>query len=75
MATKAEKKGDYYSITGSKMWISQAAEADLFLVFANADPSKGYKGITAFVVEKDMGVVIAKKESKVRCGDKNEKSL
>jgi alkylation response protein AidB-like acyl-CoA dehydrogenase len=47
------------------MWITNSAEADIFLVFANVDPSKGYKGITCFVVEKDMGVEIAKKESKV----------
>jgi alkylation response protein AidB-like acyl-CoA dehydrogenase len=46
-------------------WISNSAEADTFLVFANVDPSKGYKGITCFVMSKDMGVEIAKKEKKV----------
>ena len=47
------------------MWITNSYEAEIFLVFANVDPSKGYKGITCFVVEKDMGVKIAKKEIKV----------
>ncbi|KAJ1674532.1 hypothetical protein EV182_003092 [Spiromyces aspiralis] len=65
LATRAEKKGDYWVINGSKMWISNSGEAELFLVFANADPSKGYKGITCFIVEKDMGVKIAKKEKKL----------
>lgn len=46
-------------------WITNSYEAETFLVFANADPSKGYKGITCFIVEKDMGVQIAKKEKKV----------
>lgn len=43
--------GSYYTLNGSKLWISNAVEAGVFLVFANADPSKGYKGITAFVVD------------------------
>lgn len=47
------------------MWITNSAEAELFLVFANVDPSKGYKGITCFLVEKDSGVQIAKKEQKL----------
>jgi len=47
------------------MWITNSGEAETFLVFANVDPSKGYKGITCFVVEKEMGVQIAKKEKKV----------
>lgn len=46
-------------------WISNSAEAETFLVFANVDPSKGYKGITCFIMSKDMGVEIAKKEAKV----------
>lgn len=66
LKTRAEKKGDYYVLNGSKLWITNSGEADIFLVFANVDPSKGYKGITCFIVEKDMGVQIAKKESKVR---------
>uniref|UniRef100_A0A7S0CWR8 Short/branched chain specific acyl-CoA dehydrogenase, mitochondrial n=1 Tax=Amorphochlora amoebiformis TaxID=1561963 RepID=A0A7S0CWR8_9EUKA len=55
-----------YRITGNKLWISNAAEAGIFLVFANVDPTKGYKGITAFVVERDApGLVIGKKEDKL----------
>jgi short/branched chain acyl-CoA dehydrogenase len=48
------------------MWITNSMEADFFIVFANLDPSKGYKGITAFIVEKGMkGFSIAKKEKKL----------
>jgi hypothetical protein len=48
------------------MWITNSMEAEFFIVFANLDPSKGYKGITAFIVEKDMkGFSIAKKEKKL----------
>lgn len=46
------------------MWITNSGEAEYFLVFANVDPSKGYKGITCFMVEKEWGVQIAKKEKK-----------
>ncbi|RKP24606.1 acyl-CoA dehydrogenase/oxidase, partial [Syncephalis pseudoplumigaleata] len=65
LKTRADKQGDHYVITGSKMWITNSAEADIFLVFANVDPSKGYKGITCFAVEKEWGVEVAKKESKL----------
>ncbi|KAF0438097.1 acyl-CoA dehydrogenase NM domain-like protein [Gigaspora margarita] len=65
LKTRAEKKNGYYVLNGSKMWITNSAEADIFLVFANLDPSKSYKGISCFVVEKDMGVKVAKKESKL----------
>lgn len=47
------------------MWITNSHEADFFLIFANVDPSKGYKGITCFIATKDMGVQIAKKEQKL----------
>lgn len=63
-ATPSED-GSYYTLEGGKMWITNASEAEVFLVFANVDPSKGYKGITCFVVDKDMGVQIAKKEKKL----------
>ncbi|KAI8906709.1 acyl-CoA dehydrogenase/oxidase [Gorgonomyces haynaldii] len=59
MKTNAKKVGNKY------MWITNSYEADIFVVFATVDPSKGYKGITAFIVEKDWGVKIAKKESKL----------
>lgn len=66
LRTKAEKTASGYRINGSKMWITNSIEAHLFIVFANLDVSKGYKGITAFVVEKDAkGFSIAKKEKKL----------
>lgn len=66
MKTKASKTTDGYKISGSKMWITNSMEANFFIVFANLYPDKGYKGITAFVVEKGMkGFSIAKKEKKL----------
>mgnify|MGYP002718682573 FL=1 len=66
LQTKAEKTADGYKLNGSKMWITNSMEAGVFIVFANIDPSKGYKGITAFIVEKDTpGFSIAKKEKKL----------
>lgn len=66
LATKATETSSGYKINGSKMWITNSVEADFFIVFANLDPSKGYKGITAFIVEKNMkGFSIAKKEKKL----------
>ncbi|KAI8610834.1 acyl-CoA dehydrogenase/oxidase [Chytriomyces sp. MP71] len=65
LQTRAEKKGDKWVINGSKMWITNSYEADVFLVFANVDPSKGYKGITCFIVHRSDGVKIAKKEIKL----------
>ncbi|RKP12236.1 acyl-CoA dehydrogenase/oxidase, partial [Piptocephalis cylindrospora] len=66
LQTRAAKQGDgSYVLDGSKMWITNSGEADIFLVFATVDPSKGYRGITAFVVEKDWGVKVEKKESKL----------
>ncbi|WPH00607.1 Hypothetical protein R9X50_00343700 [Acrodontium crateriforme] len=67
MKTRAEKlPNGGYKINGSKMWITNSMEADFFIVFANLDPSKGYKGITAFVMDKSTpGFSIAKKEKKL----------
>ncbi|KAK2743797.1 hypothetical protein FQN57_004734 [Myotisia sp. PD_48] len=66
LQTKAEKSSNGYRINGSKMWITNSMEANFFVVFANMDPSKGYKGITAFIVEKGTpGFSIAKKEKKL----------
>ncbi|KAH9244042.1 hypothetical protein BASA81_018598 [Batrachochytrium salamandrivorans] len=59
------KGGNKYVINGSKMWITNSYEAEVFLVFANVDPTKGYKGITCFIVDRDMGVKVAKKEIKL----------
>lgn len=66
LRTRAEKKGKSYVLNGSKMWITNSMEANFFIVFANLEPSKGYKGITAFIVEKDTkGFSVAKKEKKL----------
>jgi alkylation response protein AidB-like acyl-CoA dehydrogenase len=63
---KAEQKGDKYVLNGNKLWITNGKEASVFVVFANIDTSKGYKGITAFIVEKDFpGFKIGKKEDKL----------
>ena len=66
LATRAAEKGDAFSITGRKLWITNAAEADLFIVFANANPEAGYRGITAFLVERGFpGFSVGKKEDKL----------
>jgi butyryl-CoA dehydrogenase/short/branched chain acyl-CoA dehydrogenase len=66
LATRAEDKGDHYVINGRKLWITNGAEAGLFIVFANINPEKGYRGITAFLVEKDFpGFTVGKKENKL----------
>ncbi|EFY90016.1 acyl-CoA dehydrogenase precursor [Metarhizium acridum CQMa 102] len=66
LATRAEETADGFKINGGKMWITNSKEAGFFIVFANLDPSKGYRGITAFVVEKGTpGFSIAKKEKKL----------
>ncbi len=63
---RAEDKGDHWELNGQKMWITNAAEAEIFIVFANVDPSKGYKGITGFIVEKGFeGFTVGKKEEKL----------
>jgi butyryl-CoA dehydrogenase/short/branched chain acyl-CoA dehydrogenase len=66
LATRAVRRGDEYFITGRKLWITNAAEAGLFLVFANANPEAGYRGITCFLVERDFpGFRVGKKEDKL----------
>jgi len=66
LKTRAEENGDYYDLNGAKMWITNANEADIFLVFANLNPDAGYKGITAFIVERGMeGLSVSKKENKL----------
>lgn len=63
---KAEDKGDKWVLNGSKLWITNGNEASVFIVFANMAPEKGYKGITAFIVEKDFkGFTVGKKEDKL----------
>jgi short-chain 2-methylacyl-CoA dehydrogenase len=66
LATRAENKGDHWVLNGRKLWITNAAEAGFFIVFANANPDAGYKGITAFLIERDFpGFTVGKKEDKV----------
>jgi alkylation response protein AidB-like acyl-CoA dehydrogenase len=66
LKTRAEQRGDKWVLNGRKLWITNGAESSLFIVFANADPSKGYKGITAFLIEKGFkGFSVGKKEDKL----------
>jgi len=66
LQTRAEDKGDHYLLNGRKLWITNGNEAGIFIVFANLDPSKGYRGITAFVVERGYeGFTVGRKEDKL----------
>jgi len=66
MQTRVVDKGDHYSITGQKLWITNGNEAEIFVLFANANPEAGYRGITAFIVEKGFpGFTVGKKEHKL----------
>ena len=66
MQTRAQIKGADYVINGRKLWITNAKESGLFILFATIDPSAGYKGITAFLIEKDFpGFTVGKKEDKL----------
>ena len=63
---RAEDKGDKWVLNGSKLWITNGKEASVFICFANMNPALGYKGITAFIVEKDFrGFTVGKKEDKL----------
>lgn len=66
LQTRAELKGNEYRLNGRKMWITNAKEAGLFILFATVDPAAGYKGITAFIIERDFpGFTVGKKEDKL----------
>ena len=66
LSCRATEDGGDWVIEGHKLWITNGSEAELFIVFATVDPSAGYKGITAFVIEKDSdGFSIGKKEDKL----------
>ena len=66
LATRAEDKGDHWELNGNKLWITNGAEANLYIVFATIDPDAGYRGITAFLVERDFeGFQVGKKEDKL----------
>jgi alkylation response protein AidB-like acyl-CoA dehydrogenase len=66
LATRAERRGDRWFLNGRKMWITNGGEADIFVVFANADPAAGHRGITAFIVERGFsGFAVGRKEDKL----------
>jgi alkylation response protein AidB-like acyl-CoA dehydrogenase len=66
LKTRAEQRGDRWVLNGRKLWITNGAESSLFIVFANADFAKGYRGITAFLIERDArGFSVGKKEDKL----------
>ena len=66
LACRAVDKGDHFFLNGRKLWITNALEANLFIVFANVNPEQGYKGITAFLVERNYpGFTVGKKEDKL----------
>jgi short/branched chain acyl-CoA dehydrogenase len=66
LATTATEKADCFVLNGRKLWISNAAESGLFVLFANANPAAGYRGITAFIVEREFtGFKVGKKEDKL----------
>jgi alkylation response protein AidB-like acyl-CoA dehydrogenase len=66
LATRAERRGDTYVLNGRKLWITNGNEAGLFVVFATVDPAAGYRGITAFIIERNFpGFGVGKKEDKL----------
>jgi alkylation response protein AidB-like acyl-CoA dehydrogenase len=66
LATRAERRGDTWMLNGRKMWITNGAEAGIYVIFANADPEAGYRGITAFIVERGFtGFSVGRKEDKL----------
>jgi alkylation response protein AidB-like acyl-CoA dehydrogenase len=66
LQTKAVDNGDHYVLNGRKLWITNGNEADIFVLFANVNPEDGYKGITAFLIEKSFsGFSVGKKENKL----------
>src|SRR6184192_2190019 len=66
LQTRAVDSGDHFVVNGRKLWITNGKEADIFVLFANANPAAGYRGITAFIVEKNFaGFTVGKKENKL----------
>src|SRR5438876_3716208 len=66
MQTRALDRGDHFVLNGRKLWITNGIEADIFVLFANANPEAGYRGITAFLIEKGFaGFSVGKKENKL----------
>ncbi len=66
LKTRAVERDDHWEINGQKLWITNGNEAEIFIVFATIDPEAGYRGITAFIVEKGFeGFTVGKKEDKL----------
>ncbi|HTS69655.1 MAG TPA: acyl-CoA dehydrogenase [Terriglobia bacterium] len=66
LATRAHEDGDHFVLNGRKLWITNAKEAGLFIIFANANPDSGYRGITAFLAERGTsGFTVGRKEDKL----------
>jgi alkylation response protein AidB-like acyl-CoA dehydrogenase len=66
MQARARESGDHFIVNGRKLWITNGNEAEIFVVFANANPAEGYRGVTAFIVEKSFeGFAVGKKENKL----------
>src|SRR5436309_5077496 len=66
LQTRAVDRGDHFVLNGRKLWITNGKEAEIFVLFANANPEAGYRGITSFIVEKDFeGFTVGKKENKL----------
>ena len=66
LATRATDEGEHWRLDGRKLWITNGDEAGLYIIFANVDPAAGYRGITAFLVEREMpGFTVGKKEDKL----------
>src|SRR5262245_16940900 len=66
MTTRATERGDRFVLNGRKLWITNGSEAAIFIVFANVNPDAGYRGITAFIVERGSdGFIVGKKEDKL----------
>ncbi|MCF6410891.1 acyl-CoA dehydrogenase [Pseudalkalibacillus salsuginis] len=76
LKTRAVRDGDHYILNGSKVFITNAGEADVYIVFASTDPGEGSRGITAFIVEKDTsGLEVGKKEKKMGLNGSNTSQL
>lgn len=66
LKTRADDKGDVFELNGNKLWTTNGKEADVYVVFANLEPEEGYRGITAFLIERDFdGFSVGKKEDKL----------
>ena len=74
LQTRAELKGSEYVLNGQKLWITNGKEAGVFILLATVDPSAGYKGITAFIVEKELSRLYRRQEGR-QAGDSRVEHL